>query len=393
MTWYGHVLAHEHVLQHPRLRVRPVEDRDLARREPLVDQPRDLGGDEAGLRVLVLELDDPHRVALAQLGEEVLRLALGVLLDDRVGGSQDRVRGAVVLLERDDVRSGEVRLELGDVADVCPAEPVHRLILISDRADVSVLGAEELQQAVLRVVRVLVLVDEDVAEGLLPVGQRLGEALEDLHGEHEHVVEVDGVRCVQPALVQLVHLRDRLVPEGGDAREVVLRRDELVLRARDLRVDAARREALRVLPELLEAGLDEPHLVLVVVDRERRAVAEPLRFTSEHAPAGGVEGQDPDRARGGAEHPLEALAHLPGRLVRERDREDLARLDLQVLDEVGDAVRQDAGLSRARAGDHEQRPLGVLNGLALGLIEGCELGLGLRDGHAPMLAAAAVTGE
>ena len=255
------------------------------------------------------------------------------------------------------------------------------------------LGAEELQQAVLRVVRVLVLVDEDVAEGLLPVGQRLGEALEDLHGEHEHVVEVDGVRCVQPALVQLVHLRDGLVPEGGDAREVVLWRDELVLRARDLRVDAARREALRVLPELLEAGLDQPHLVLVVVDRERRAVAEPLGLASEHAPAGGVEGEDPDRARGGAEHPLEALAHLPRGLVRERDREDLARLDLQVLDEVGDAMRQDARLPRARAGDDEQRPLGVLNGLALGLVEGCELGLGLRDGHAPMLAAAAVTGE
>jgi hypothetical protein len=40
-----------------------------------------------------------------------------------------------------------------------------------------VLAAEELQQPVLRVVRVLVLVDEDVAEGLAPVGERLGEAL------------------------------------------------------------------------------------------------------------------------------------------------------------------------------------------------------------------------
>ena len=44
-------------------------------------------------------------------------------------------------------------------------------------------------------------------------------------------------------------------------------------------MDAARREALRVLAELLEAGLDEPHLVLVVVDRERRAVPEALGFT------------------------------------------------------------------------------------------------------------------
>ena len=40
-------------------------------------------------------------------------------------------------------------------------------------------------------------------------------------------------------------------------------------------MDAARREALRVALELLEALLDEPELVGGVVDREVRAVAEP----------------------------------------------------------------------------------------------------------------------
>ena len=93
------------------------------------------------------------------------------------------------------------------------------------------LAAEELQQPVLRMVRVLVLVDEDVAERLPPALERLGEALEDLHGEHEHVVEVDGVRGVEAALVQLVRLGDRLIPERGDAARVLLGRDELVLRA------------------------------------------------------------------------------------------------------------------------------------------------------------------
>ena len=78
-----HVLPHEHVLEHPRLRVHPVEDRDLARRVAAADERRDLGGDEPRLRVLVLHLDRAHRVALAELGEEPLRLALGVLLDQR----------------------------------------------------------------------------------------------------------------------------------------------------------------------------------------------------------------------------------------------------------------------------------------------------------------------
>ena len=56
-------LADEHVLEHPALRVRPVEDRDLRARPALLDQPRNLGGDEARLGVLVLDLERPHRSA------------------------------------------------------------------------------------------------------------------------------------------------------------------------------------------------------------------------------------------------------------------------------------------------------------------------------------------
>ena len=52
------------------------------------------------------------------------------------------------------------------------------LVRVADREHVPVLAGEELQEPVLRVVRVLVLVDEDVAEGVLPVRAGLGESLE-----------------------------------------------------------------------------------------------------------------------------------------------------------------------------------------------------------------------
>ena len=70
-------------------------------REAFLDERGDLGGDEARLGVLVLDLERAHRLALAELRPEVLRLALAVVLDHRVRGLEDRVRRAVVLLERD----------------------------------------------------------------------------------------------------------------------------------------------------------------------------------------------------------------------------------------------------------------------------------------------------
>ena len=62
--------AHEHVLEHARLRVHPVEDGDLGAADALVDEPLDLGRDEARLGVLVGELAHLDRVALAEVGPQ-----------------------------------------------------------------------------------------------------------------------------------------------------------------------------------------------------------------------------------------------------------------------------------------------------------------------------------
>ena len=194
----------------------------------------------------------------------------------RVRRAQDRVRRAVVLLQRDRARAGEVALEVEDVADVGAAERINGLVRVADSAQVPVVGREQLQQPVLRVVRVLVLVDEDVAERLAPALARLGEALEHVHGEEEHVVEVDGVREEEAPLVQLVDVGDGLVVERRDALAVLGGPDEVVLLARDDGVDAARREALRVALQLLQARLRQAQLVGLVVDREVRLVAEAL---------------------------------------------------------------------------------------------------------------------
>ena len=352
----------------------------------MLDELGDLGGDEARLGVLVLDLDHAHRVALAELRPEVLRLALAVERDDVVGRFENGVGRAVVLLERDRLRLGEIDLEVEDVADVRGPEAVDRLVGVADGEDVAVHACEQLQQPVLRMVRVLVLVDEHVAEGVLPALEGLGEALQHVHGQHQHVVEVDRVRPEQATLVQLVDVRDGLVVEGGDARAVLLRPDQLVLRVRDLRVDPAWDEPLRVALELLQAQLDQAHLVGLVVDGEVRAVAELRRLAAEDAAAGGVEREDPEPARGRAEEVVEPAAHLARGLVGKGDREDLGRPDPVRRDQVGDAVGEDARLARPGAGDDQQRPFGVQDGLSLRGIQVGEVLLGRQHGHASSLA-------
>ena len=191
--------------------------------------------------------------------------------------------------------SGKSLLEVEDVADVRAAEAVDRLIFVADHQRLRCSPAMQLQQPVLRVVGVLVLVDEHVAEGAGVAGADLREQLEDVDRADEQVVEVHRVHAVDLALVELVDVGDRLLEEGADELAVVLGVAQLVLRVRDLVLDRRGREALGVDAELVEAALDEPARVGLVVDRELARVAEPRRLGAQDPRARGVEGHHPHR--------------------------------------------------------------------------------------------------
>jgi hypothetical protein len=326
--------------------------------------------------VLVVELADLDRVAPAEVRPQRLLHAPAVVRDDRVGRVEDRLRGAVVLLQPDHGRVREVVLEVEDVADVGPAEAVDRLVRIAHHEQVAVrLAGQQLQQAVLRVVRVLVLVDEDVAEGRAVAGADLGEELQHVHRAAEQVVEVHRVRAVQALLVEVVDVGDGLLEVGADELAVGGGVAQLVLGVGDLVVQRGGGEALGVDAQLVDAALDQPPRVGLVVDRELARVAQARRLRPQDARAGGVEGHDPHPPGHPPEQHLDALAHLLRRLVREGDGQDLARARDVRLHEPGDAVGQDARLARPRAGQHEQRPVAVHDRLALLGVEPREQGL------------------
>jgi hypothetical protein len=78
---------------------------------------------------------------------------------------------------------------------------------------------------------------------------------------------------MRPLLVQLVDVCRGLLEERADLLAVAGRVEQLVLRVRDLALDRARREAFGIDVQLLDAALDEPDRVLLVVDRESARVA------------------------------------------------------------------------------------------------------------------------
>ncbi len=231
------------------------------------------------------------------------------------------------------------------------------------------LGDEQLEQPVLGVIGVLVLVDEDVAEGAAPAVADLLVELHHVDRADQQVVEVHRVGGEHPLLVEGVDLGGDLLEDAalglGEGGGV----DQFVLGAGDLRADRPRRVALRVDLQLRHAAFQHPQRVRLVVDREGARVAEPLGVGAQHPGAGGVEGRHPHRPGRAADQLLDPLLHLVCRLVGEGDREDLARPGRAGRQQVGDPVGEDPGLARAGAGEDEQRPFAVADGGALGVVE------------------------
>src|SRR5262249_34936244 len=105
--------------------------------------------------------------------------------------------------------------------------------------------------------------------------------------------------------------------------------------------------------------------VRLVVDREAARGTEVSDVAAQDPHTQRVEGGEPYARGVGAQQLLDPLAHLAGRLVRERDGEDPLRRDAANTYEVGDPLGEHARLAAAGTREHEQRPLGGGDGFAL----------------------------
>lgn len=183
--------------------------------------------------------------------------------------------GPVVDREGNAPAAGERVGELEDVADGRAAKSVEALGLVADDAEVSCGRREARQQPLLDVIRVLVLVHQDVADALEePVGSfvRRAQLVEDLL----QVREVDPVRVEQRALVRLVLARELLQERVGRGR-------------RDARLDQLLGHLVEVLANLrnrapLAGPAAEEASVLLLADDGREVLEHEqlLRQVVEH---------------------------------------------------------------------------------------------------------------
>ncbi len=391
-------LAAQDLLEQPRLVVAAIEDRVVAElRAPLELVRRQLEHHRLGLVLLVVHRRHGDRVPHAVLAPQRLVEQLGVVGDHRIGGLQDAHRRAIVLLELDDLQVREVGLQQAQIVQRGAAPAVDRLVVVADRgeggrAQMRAAG-QQLQQLVLAGVGVLVFVDEEVAQPVLPLEPHGFVACEQLGRQPDQVVEVDRLVRRQRGDVVAVDQRGLVLVGVGGLGDRGLGIDHAVLPQRD--------RALHAADQLLVSGgqllLDQAEAVIGVHDRELRLQAQVLGLGSQDLHAQRVEGADGQLAQrdalavpGLALHQLgDPLLHFLGGLVGEGHRGDVAGLEALVLDQMRNLLRDHPGLARTRASEHQAGAVQIADGFGLGGVQsvghrsGAEFGYGRRSDRTP----------
>ena len=168
------------------------------------------------------------------------------------------------------------------------------------------------------------------------------------------------------------------VSRGNNSRNRVIRRgisvflpgDKLVLEVRNTRGNQLGRESFDIHIRCFQHHLDQALRVLRIVDTESRAQTGRTVFRTKQSYTRRVESRYPHSACSSpADQRLNTLTHFSCCLIGEGNRQDLTRTGLTGCQKVGNSMRQNASLPRARTGHDEQGHAPMLNRCALLVIQ------------------------
>ena len=157
-----------------------------------------------GLGFIVPAGSHVDRIAVAEFGPQGLVEQLLVMRDDVVCRFQYPYGRPVVLLKLDHLERGKFIGQFFQVVDIGPAPAVDRLVIIADGSELGPDTGQQLEQQVLAGVGVLIFIDQQVTQSVLPLFGNLRMLAEQFDRQADQVVEIDRLIGLERRLIAQV---------------------------------------------------------------------------------------------------------------------------------------------------------------------------------------------
>ena len=262
-------------------------------------------------------------------------------------------------------------MQLGHVLNARTAPAIDGLIVVSHGGDLSMRLGQQFEPAVLNGVAVLKLIHQDVLKALLVVVEQRGCLLQKFQGTQQQFGKIDQPKTLAGFLVM------RIDPDEGLLVTVAIvlnlrRPSAFFFLAVDEPLDLARRPVTFVEVKFFQGTPDDAVLIIRIQDLKSFGQPREFMMVSQDAVGQPVESADPHAAHRKAQKVLDPFAHLVGGLVGKGHGQNGIGRDFKRLDEIRDAVGQNAGFSAAGACQHQHRSGRGTHGFSLRVVKSLE---------------------
>ena len=266
-------------LERTALRIRTIQDRHIVI-AVLPMRCDDLQGHTFRFCAVVHIGFQVQRCSLLFLRIYLLVDLLAVLMYQRVSRIHDILRRAVVTLQFEHLRRGIYLPEIENITDVRPSERVDTLRIIAHHTDIILWFGEAFHEQELDIVRILVLIHQNILELLLVFLPHLGTAIQQPERVDQQIVKIHGIGCFQTCLVQLidrcrlVHTHLPVLAQQLLVHTILGGSNPCVLRHRDTAQHRRRLVHLLIQSALLAYSLDDRLAIRGIIDREIASEAQ-----------------------------------------------------------------------------------------------------------------------
>ena len=134
------------------------------------------------------------------------------------------------MLQLDRLCLGEILFEIQDIADIRTTPAINGLVRIANDADIVMPICQKRGKSVLRTVRILIFIDEDIAETMLIFLTKFSIIFQKLNGKQKKIVKIQSIVLAQLLLVKTEKFRHLLLVEGVCLSRIGARSEHEILR-------------------------------------------------------------------------------------------------------------------------------------------------------------------
>ena len=186
------------------------------------------------LALLRIRTMQTNFLAGAVVCPQLFALTAGIVADDLVCRGENVLRGAVVLLQTDGFGVPVLLLKFQNIRDGRTAEFIDTLVIVTDNTDVFIAARKQADEHILRMVGVLILITEHIAEFALIILQHILVLLKQLDGFHNNIIKIQRIGLAQRLGVFPINGRNRSFEFIAlDLSGIFLRCQQIVLRSAD----------------------------------------------------------------------------------------------------------------------------------------------------------------